>query len=241
MPDAHVPTAENRARLHTLTFTKDDGGLTKERTGDPVSVQFNPQSLTVNHRNRISTAPQKGSAQIVGRGNRTLDVTLFFDVTHPTEDRDDVRELTAEVRRFVVDREERDKEEGSKKKFIPPGVRFDWGSFQFDGMMSSLNESLDFFGPEGTPLRATVSIAIEEIEAEPTQTSGPQGAAAPAAGDPEARPPGAETTTGTSVQQLAGRSGRQGDWKQIAARNGIENPRSIHNPDAVDLSGGSRA
>lgn len=237
MPDAHAPKAENRAKLHKLTFRSDDGGLTQERTGEPVTVQFNPQSLSVRHRSQISTAPQKGGVQVVGRGSRTLDVTLFFDVTHPTEERDDVRTLTAEVRQFVVDREEAEKESSSKKKFIPPGIRFDWGSFQFDGMMSSLNESLEYFSPDGTPLRATVAITIEEIEAEPAQDAGSRGTGASpsSAGTPEARPDGAQNTSPTSVQQLAGKSGREGNWKQIAAENGIENPRSIHNPDALDL------
>jgi hypothetical protein len=46
------------------------------------------------------------------------------------------------------------------KDKTPPVVLFSWGNFQFQGMLESYKETLDFFSPEGVPLRATVSIGM---------------------------------------------------------------------------------
>src|SRR5207244_8639058 len=50
----------------------------------------------------------------------------------------------------------------SPPKFVPPVVRFLWGSFQFDGIMESLEESLEFFSDDGRPMRASVSLALTQ-------------------------------------------------------------------------------
>ena len=38
------------------------------------------------------------------------------------------------------------------------GCRFEWGSFIFQGVVDSMDETLDYFSEEGVPLRATVSL-----------------------------------------------------------------------------------
>ena len=45
---------------------------------------------------------------------------------------------------------------------MPPAVRFLWGSFQFDGIMESLEETLEFFSPEGRPLRASITLTLSQ-------------------------------------------------------------------------------
>jgi hypothetical protein len=42
----------------------------------------------------------------------------------------------------------------------PPPVRFAWGDFRFDGHVEALEETLDFFSPEGRPLRARLSLSL---------------------------------------------------------------------------------
>ena len=39
-------------------------------------------------------------------------------------------------------------------------MRFQWGSFLFEGVMDSMDETLEFFSADGRPLRAKVSISI---------------------------------------------------------------------------------
>lgn len=150
-----------RAELVELDFD-DDGTPIKKDGARQIEVQFNPQTLQVNYTNQKSGGDQQGSSgmQYVGKGSTTLSVDLLFDVTHPDEDEEDVRKLTENVNMFM-----RDLEEGNKEgQYIPPGIRFVWGSFQFDGVMDSMDETLEFFNQEGRPLRATVSISISRKE-----------------------------------------------------------------------------
>ena len=51
---------------------------------------------------------------------------------------------------------------GQGSKQPPPRVRFSWGEFVLDGVMGSYSEDLDLFSASGVPLRAKVSINIQE-------------------------------------------------------------------------------
>jgi len=136
-----------RAELHELKrdFSGELSG------GKVVKVQFNPESLKVSFANQLvqpeGGGDQRGTParQFVGAGTTKLALTLWFDVTAlPTDQKSikDVRKLTQEVAYFITPKSEK----GGKgpEKFIPPAVRFLWGSFQFDGMLDSLEESLEF-------------------------------------------------------------------------------------------------
>jgi phage tail-like protein len=41
-----------------------------------------------------------------------------------------------------------------------PPVRFVWGELRFDGHVEALDETLDFFSPDGRPLRARLSLSL---------------------------------------------------------------------------------
>src|SRR5438046_224354 len=134
-----------------------------------VTVQFNPESLKVSFTNQIVTPPGAGdqngspSRQFVGAGTTKLSLQLWFDVnSSPDEEKTttaekytDVRKMTERVAYYITP-----KQEGGK--FIPPAVRFVWGTFQFDGLVESLEESLEFFSNEGIPLRAGVTLSISQ-------------------------------------------------------------------------------
>jgi len=67
-----------------------------------------------------------------------------------------MREKTAQIERFIFP-----KSQGQDKQ-KPPKMRFQWGSFVIDGVVDSVNVDLDHFAADGTPLRAKVSLAINE-------------------------------------------------------------------------------
>jgi hypothetical protein len=228
-----------RAALAKAELRQLDADFNHEIDHDTwTKVQFNPETLKVTFANQLATPSGSGdqrgtpARQFVGAGTTKLAVQLWFDVSAPqTEaEQSDVRALTQKVAFFITPKKEGD-------TFVPPAVRFLWGSFQFDGIMEGLEESLEFFSPEGKPLRASVSFTLSQQKITSfafrgTANASPAGrGGAPAAGTA----PMTEAPTGATVQGLAGLQGRQGDWQGIASANGIENPRLLQPGQLVDL------
>jgi hypothetical protein len=116
--------------------------------GRPIPVHFNPVSMQYSITN---TLEKKGSGnktkQAVSQSTAKLTLELTFDSTDTGKD---VRDATGPIAHFM---------EPAKDK-TPPVVLFSWGNFQFQGMLESYKETLDFFSPEGVPLRALVSIGM---------------------------------------------------------------------------------
>ena len=209
------------------------------------TVQFNPDSLKVSFANQLvqpsGAGDQRGSParQFVGAGTTKLTLTLWFDVGSPQPPGapvvDDVRKLTQKVAYFITPKPE----PGKKDKFTPAAVRFAWGSFQFDGLMDSLEETLEFFSPQGKPLRASCAVALSQQKIQfafrDTGTPGaPGGGGAGGASTPGTKPL-AQAPAGSTVQGLADGAGK-GDWQSIAAANGVENPRLLAAGQLLDLN-----
>ena len=215
-----------------------------------VAVQFNPESLKVTFANQLQTPESPGdqrgtpARQFVGAGTTKLALQIWFDVT-ALEDgentENDVRNLTKKVSYFITP----ERTDDSPPKFVPPAVRFLWGTFKFDGLMDSLEESLEYFSPDGRPLRASMSFSLsqQKIEAvQPGASSGGQSSPPGAAGgqaDPTAAAgtkPLTPAPAGASLQSLVDQAGRGTDWQQIAEANGIENPRLLLPGQLIDLN-----
>ncbi|HXF63266.1 MAG TPA: LysM peptidoglycan-binding domain-containing protein [Caldilineaceae bacterium] len=210
--------------------------------GIRVTVQFNPASLKVNYANQVQTNDQSSSSaiQYVGQGTSKLSLELIFDVSMPLGEPNapppnDVRALTDQVARLMKPTPEG---QGERSRYAPPGVRFSWGSFLFDGIVESLDETLDLWSEDGRPLRATVSLSLAQQGIFVREATNPDATAPPQA--PGAAPTGAIPLSlarlGDTVQSLAARAGRLADWKQIAAANGIENPRALSPGLPLDLT-----
>jgi hypothetical protein len=117
----------------------------------------------------------------------------------------------------------------------PPGVRFEWGSFSFDGMVEGMEETLEFFSPEGKPLRANISLTLTAQKILPRDAS-KDGRNLPA------RPghtPLKVARQGDSLQRMAGADGKDG-WQGIAAANAIEDPLRMAPGRFVDLNASVR-
>jgi Contractile injection system tube protein/LysM domain len=203
------------------------------------TVQFNPESLKVSFANQVATPSGAGdqqgtpTRQFVGAGTTKLSLQLWFDVTAempPGEKKEtDVRKLTAKVAYFITPKPEGD-------KFVPPAVRFIWGSFQFDGIMEGMEESLEFFSPDGRPLRASVTINLSQqkiTEFTFRATAGP--ANTPAPGTRPLTP----APAGGSVQSVADSQGKGDNWQSIASANNIENPRLLQPGQLLDMNAGA--
>jgi hypothetical protein len=201
--------------------------------GQKTTVQFNPETLKVTYANQIiqPTGGDQSSGnagqQFVGKGTTKLALQLWFDVT-AKEDKivKDVRMLTGQVVFFMTPRDSSD-----PKKMIAPAVRFVWGTFQFDGMVDGVEETLEYFAPDGTPLRASMTLSITQqkiLEIRQYKEDG----------KPPARPgqkPLAPAKSGDSLQGMAGKDGNR-DWQSVAAANAIEDPLRMPAGQLVDLS-----
>ena len=177
-------TQQKIQKAQLIKIEWDTDNIPQEVKNSQVDVQFNPETLKVNYYNQLSGGVSSVSSarQFVGTDTTKLSLDLWFDVTvladnDPNNKIDDVRILTKKIIDFITP-----KEKTAESQHIPPGVRFIWGSFMFDGVMDSINENIEFFSEDGIPLRARVSISIasQEIQFKHSKKRlGPQGTKTP--------------------------------------------------------------
>jgi hypothetical protein len=211
-------------------------------------VQFNPETLKVAFANQIATPSGAGdqsgtpARQFVGAGTTKLTVQLWFDASAPlpvgalpdgSASTDDVRKLTQRVAYFITPILNK----ATPPQFVPPAVRFLWGSFQFDGILESLEESLEFFSRQGRPLRASMTLNISQQKI--TEFAFRDAGLGLGIGGSAATPgthPLTQAPAGATMQGLAGSQGRGAEWKTIAAANNIENPRLLTPGQLIDFN-----
>lgn len=196
-----------------------------------VEVDFNPESLKLSLSNQSSGGDQQagGSTQYLGPGSSSLAVELLFDTS---ANGTDVRKRTEALAYFIVGDAQRENEE----RMAPPKVSFRWGSFLFEGIIESMDETLEYFSERGVPLRASVSISLKRDalvlyneERQGTRSEQPnQGL-----GDVTPLSP---ARAGDSVQRMAGRRGNSANWKAIAAANGIDDPLRLEAGAMINLN-----
>ncbi|MEJ2065025.1 MAG: hypothetical protein P8X74_17400 [Reinekea sp.] len=149
----------------------------------------------------------------------------------------DVRLLTQRIAETFM----KPVEGGSGKPGAPKRCRFQWGTFVFVGMVSSYNETLDFFTPEGVPLRATLALTLKEDRYQFTLGNNP------ITGD-RAAPKFAKGNSNKPVSSATDSGKKPDQWRDTALYNGIENPRetprsgvSIPSGSVTGGSGGFQA
>lgn len=160
-------TEIEKARLFDVTGPVDKPA----QSGGGIPVQFNPSSLKVTLANSLKENERSGNSratQYVDKSSSSLSVELIFDTTMDWEGQSgrqnsksgkhkDVRQLTKEIAKAYMFQPK-----VGDKNTAPKRCMFVWGTFAFVGVMESFDETLDFFAPEGTPLRSTVSIKMTE-------------------------------------------------------------------------------
>ena len=246
-----------KAKLFRLVKTpgtgKDPHDTLVRAEGKPIEVQFNPTSLKISRQNNVDKGGSTTRTQ-ARQNPSTQSAVLTFDLEFDTAEGDangnakDVRELTASIRQFV----ELDVKEPTSP---PPPIRFIWGTFHFSGIVNSLTEDLDYFSPEGRPLRAKVSVSITEQDPRwEAKYIGPGAATATAAtlpgeagvkaglgAAPAAKPDQtAVAQDGESLQQLLTRVGADpASWR--AAMTGLDSPLALAAGAEVQFSAGFSA
>jgi hypothetical protein len=111
----------------------------------PFPVHFNPTSLSYVITNTLAQQ-EKSTQQYVSQSTGKLTLDLVFDTTH---DGQDVRSHTVKVAKLMKPNER-----------IPAVVKFEWGAYSFQGVVEGYKETIDFFSPDGVPLRATLNLTL---------------------------------------------------------------------------------
>jgi hypothetical protein len=134
-----------------------------------IPFDFNPETLTF----KVSTGEARDPArrgrqqtQNVGASQATLSFECQFDSTRPRAsdgagsengavEQRDVRRRTRAIADLL-------QATTPGRQPTPRRVRFLWGSFSFDGVVSQHQETFDYFSAEGVPLRSKVSLTLTE-------------------------------------------------------------------------------
>jgi hypothetical protein len=183
-------------------------------------VPYNPTEYSVNNSNSFSETKIPGIiAPIIqfNQGNtRTLSIELLLDT-------------------YSTDKKEKEKED-LRKKYIepleklmaiksdlhaPPHCMVTWGTFQFKGVLESLDKKYTLFSGEGTPVRARVTLKFKEYYPLELQVKG----------TPLYSPDRRRLFTMTesdSIWQMAYKAyGDAALWRAIADANNIDDPWKV--------------
>ena len=187
-----------------------------------IEFMFNPTGYSLSKSN--SWEPVKVVGMNVPRreftsgGPTALSLELFFDTY---EAGTDVRDYTNKVFNLAkISSKTVDKETGRGR---PPKCMFSWGkTFNFPAVVTSVSVNFTLFLSDGTPVRAKVSVSLEEAE------------------DEEQQSPQNPTTQGTlghkvytvepgdTIDRIAySEYGNPSLWRSIADANDLDNPMDL--------------
>ncbi|MCA9605984.1 MAG: hypothetical protein KC619_10340 [Myxococcales bacterium] len=218
-----------RAKLIVLK-----GQSARVKGSQEIVFDFNPATLQVKVNTELEKPGKKSRQrrQFTGMNSASLSFEAVFDTTRPAggsskrraEDLD-VRKRTREVADLLLVRE--------RKKPFQSRVRFQWGSFLFDGIVDGYSETLDFFSPEGVPLRARVQLSLTEqgfqYQFDESKQAGARSGGAgagPFAGTepPPAKPkdPATLPSVGAPDERLQELGATIDDAVRVAEQNGLE-------------------
>jgi nucleoid-associated protein YgaU len=187
--------------------------------GQKIEALFNPNKLTFSR--SVTWDSQTGTAgeseELVYKSSEpeTLAIDLFFDTygDRPGTTIAGVVKYTEAVAQLArINRE----------LHRPPICTLQWGKFQiFRGVLTNLSQTFSLFLPDGTPVRATLGCSFKRYRSsdEAMKTIDFHSADVP------------KTHTvrrGDTLSSIAARHYNDpGLWRQIAAVNGIHNPRLL--------------
>jgi nucleoid-associated protein YgaU len=183
------------------------------------SVPFNPAEFTLNKGAQIGEIAIPGIdspiLQFIRGQAETLSLDLFFDTTNKGmgAGATDVRTQTKLIYQLV---------KIQPKTHAPPRVLVSWGAaLSFKAIVESVQQKFTLFSPEGTPLRATLTVSFREYKTLEEQL----------------RELNLQSPDHTRLHVV-----RKGDtlsriaaavyddpraWRQIAVANGLDNPRRL--------------
>ena len=187
-------------------------------TDNVINFRFNPTEYQLTKTNNFSEIAIPGlespPIQFVRGASEKLTVELLADTSDTLKD---VREQYVNKVRNLM--------RINKESHAPPIVRFVWGKDAaknaFIGVVDSLNVTYTLFSPEGTPLRAKLSLTLKEYRPVDIQLKDA----------PKASPDLEKTWVarrGDKYSSIAAAVYRDpGEWRAIAEANQVKDPRVL--------------
>ena len=189
------------------------GGLAKTE----LTCRYNPTSITTDGSAEYKSTVGKGyksapKVEFVGVKSRNFKTELFLDgrETGSLDVHEDVATLLSWLKATP--------NSINTKKPRPPTVVFHWGKKQsFEAHLVSVSAKYEMFDRSGVPIRARVSIQLQEAQAEVAKTNPSSGGLA-----------GNRThsvTAGDSLHSIAQSNyGSPSFWRGLAAYNQVDDP-----------------
>nr|WP_062337191.1 hypothetical protein [Herbidospora sakaeratensis] len=177
-------------------------------SGERLQVMYNPEEYRIEQGNELAEIGVPGLAaspvQYVRGRTRTLTMDLYFDTY---EQQSDVRAHTNGLVRLL---------HPAPRTFAPPVLLFVMGRFSFRCVLAQADQRFTMFLPDGTPVRARVSVTFREYTEVEFETRRGLFAGAPALHTVTDR----DTLPGLAAAYL----GDPGRWREIAGANDLLDP-----------------
>ncbi len=211
----------------TINVVKPPGAqkaFLQSETGTRLPCLFNPSQLQLKRTNRwrADVIPGREAPELSFTGGEagSLSLELIFDTTAQGVA---VTGYTNKLLKLMeIDTSLAGYDENANNG-RPPWVRFHWGDMHsFKAVIASLDITFTYFARSGLPLRAKVSIALTQYEAEGNW--GPQN---PTSGTPRPQRSHRIRSGETLDRIAAAHYGDANHWRLIASVNGITDPLAV--------------
>jgi nucleoid-associated protein YgaU len=188
----------------------------------PLKFRFNPKELSISKSATWNRPTNKGAKHATkpefgGVQPQTVQMELFFD------DWEGEGNLVKDIETLIGWLKPTDPSIHQKKKPQPRALQFHWGQgplADFKGFLKSVSAKYTMFKPDGTPVRATAQIALEEIPADPGKQNPVSGAIT-----------GRRTHVVAAGDSLHSVAFREYDdpalWRGLAVFNGLDDPLRV--------------
>ena len=134
-----------------------------EGSENPFKVMFNPGeynlSRGVNYAEKKIPGLEGPVFQYLSGESETLDLTLIFDTYEPPSLQNGGKEGGTDVTKQTKSLSFLLRIRGNLHR--PPLVTFTWGTLQFDGIVTKIDESYTMFLANGMPVRAKIKLTLQ--------------------------------------------------------------------------------
>ena len=219
--------------------------ITNKTNNKKIYVMYNPESYVQERGAKYSEAPglasNMPSIQFVHGMSETLQMELFFDTFSPSiavggspldtvalvatglgpaPMKMDVRDYTSQIYDLMII---------NSSTHVPPLLKIEWSSLQFEGHLVSCSQKFTMFNQLGTPVRATLNVTFKQYM-KPSKIAKMKPNESP---DTEKY---RTVSQGDALWSFSSREyGQCSQWRVIAAANGIANPRLLNTGDTIKL------